>query len=91
LAQVPSLRQVVWNMPGWQMYLSQLHEAAGVEWPNDDLIDCALHDLEADIRGVVSTLPESQVSKRYVLRNFREGKENASATAGIDTEASMAG
>ncbi len=93
MARLQMLRRVVWTMPGWQMYLSQLHNAAGVQWPDEGLIMTALGEAESQLASVVRRLPEDEVAKRMVIENYRDGvrqKENAPVALGR-TEAGIAG
>lgn len=89
MAQIGTLRRMIWHMPGWQMYLSQLHDEAGLDVWDEDLINTAVADVHAELEQLVGDLHKSPSNRAMVLAAWREGKEKAPALA--TTGACMAG
>lgn len=71
------------------MYLSQLHEMAGVEWPDEALIETAVADVYAELELLVSDLHRDPYRKAMVLSAWLAEKEDAASEATLT--AGMAG
>lgn len=77
MPQPGTLKRIVWRMPGWQMFLAQLHDELGLTQWDDALIDVALGEVEEQLRVIVGDLPRDEVAKRMVISNYLSDIKNA--------------
>lgn len=81
MARRDTLEQIARRSAGWRTLVDRIHQEAGLEEYDDDLIELVIGEVEYAAREEVWALRESSERRRELIETYRQTKSAAAATA----------